>query len=151
MREAISHAVETDREFKRKSSGPGGERAGKLLVVATVVLLAVTSYSWIVKPQAIWGAPAKPPAPEVQQANLRMSMFLFGMKVDRFKTKSGSYPESLAEMGDSVPGIGYARLSDAAFELRGRAANREIVFRSDMRGDEFLGNARELIQSRPRR
>lgn len=126
-------------------------RRGRLLGIGTVALLALSLYSWVAKPQVIWGAPLKEPTPEVQQANLRMSMFLFGMKVDRFRTKHGSYPETLAAMGDSIRGISYARLSDGAFELRGRAANRELVFRSDMRGEDFLGNARELIQSRPRR
>ena len=78
-------------------------------------------------------------------------MFLFGMKVDRFRKQTGSYPESLAAMGDSIPGIGYARVSDSTFELRGRASNQEIVFRSDMRAADFLGNTKELILSRRKR
>lgn len=82
---------------------------------------------------------------------MRMAMFLFGMRVDKHKAASGAYPESLAELGDSVRGISYARLSDSTFELRGTAAHRDIVFRNDMRSAEFLGNTRELIQSRRRR
>ena len=147
----MSHAVETDREFKKKSSVTTGAGRGRLLSIATVVLLALSAYSWLAKPAIIWGAPVPAPAPEVHQANLRMSMFLFGMKVDRFKTKSGSYPETLSAMGDSVRGIGYARLNDSTFELRGRAADQEIVLRSDMSAAEFLGNTKELIQSRRRR
>lgn len=147
----MSHAVETDREFKKKSSVTIGAGRGRLLSIATVVLLALSAYSWLAKPAIIWGAPVPAPAPEVHQANLRMSMFLFGMKVDRFKTKNGSYPETLSAMGDSVRGIGYARLNDSTFELRGRAADQEIVLRSDMSAAEFLGNTKELIQSRRRR
>ena len=147
----MAHAVETDREFQKKSSFASGGGRGKLVSTLTIALLAASAYSWIAKPALIWGAPVPAPAPEVQQANLRMSMYLFGMKVDRFRQKTGSYPESLAAMGDSIPGIGYARVSDSAFELRGRASNHEIVFRSDMRAAEFLGNTKEIILSRRKR
>ena len=128
-----------------------GEGRGKLAAMLAVALLAASAYSWIAKPELIWGTPAPAPAPEVQQANLRMSMFLFGMKVDRFRKQTGSYPESLAAIGDSIPGISYTRVSDSTFELRGRAANQEIVFRSDMPGADFLGNTKELIQARRKR
>lgn len=148
LRDAVAHAVETDREFKKKSSITSGEGRGKLFSTLAAAALAFSAYSWIAKPAVIWGAPLALPAPEVQQANLRMSMFLFGMKVERFKKKSGTYPESLAAMGDSIRGIDYARLSDSTFELRGNAANQDVVFRSDMRAEDFLRNSKELIQAR---
>ena len=78
-------------------------------------------------------------------------MFLFGMKVDRFRKQTGSYPESLGALGDSIQGISYALVSDSTFELRGRASNHEIVFRSDMPAADFLGNTKELILSRRKR
>ncbi len=151
LRDAVAHAVETDREFQKKSTLTTGAGRGKLLGALTVALLAASAYSWIAKPAFIWGAPVPAPAPEVQQASLRMSMFLFGMKVDRFKKQSGAYPESLSAMRDSIAGIAYVLLNDSTFELHGRASNQKIVFRSDMPAAEFLGNTKELIQSRRKR
>ena len=147
----MAHAVETDREFQKKSALTAGGGRGKLASLLAIALVAASAYSWIAKPAMIWGAPVPPPAPEVQQANMRMSMFLFGMKVVRFRKQTGSYPESLAAMGDSIQGISYARVSDSTFELRGRASNHEIVFRSDMSAADFLGNTKELILARRKR
>lgn len=144
------HSVGQEREFKKKSSIGGGSRQSGLMVVAVMMGL-FSAYSFLAKPAFIWGAPVAAPAPEVQEANLRMSMFLFGMRVDRYKSANRGYPESLAEMGDSIKGISYQRLSDSTFELRGKAANREVIFRNDMRQGDFLGNSRELIQTRRRR
>ena len=144
------HSVGEEREFKKKSSVASGSRQTGLIVLA-VLMGVFSAYSFIAKPAFIWGAPVAAPPPEVQEANLRMSMFLFGMRVDRYKAANRSYPQSLEQMGDSIRGIAYTRLSDSTFELRGKAANREVVFRNDMRKNDFLGNSRELIQSRRRK
>lgn len=150
LQDAITHSVGADREFKKQSAVVAGRRQTGLIVLA-VVMGAFSAYSFIAKPAFIWGAPVAAPAPAVQEAHLRMSMFLFGMRVDRYRFANRAYPQTLAEMGDSIRGISYQRLSDSTFELRGKAANREVVFRNDMREGDFLGNARELIQSRPRK
>jgi len=142
--------VGAEKAFKKKSTIAGGSRQTGLIVLS-VLMGAFTAYSWLAKPAFIWGAPVEAPPPAVQEANLRMSMFLFGMRIDKYKMTNRKYPESLDELGDSVRGITYERLSDSTFQLRGRAANHEVVFRNDMRQDEFLGNTRELIQSRRRK
>ena len=150
LKDAILHSVGADREFKKKSSVGGSSRQTGLIVLA-VVMGAFSAYSFLAKPAFIWGAPVSAPPAEVQEANLRMSMFLFGMRVDRYKAANRAYPESLEEMGDSIRGISYTRLSDSTFELRGKAAHREVVYRNDMRPDDFLRNSRELIESRRRK
>ena len=150
LRDAVAHAVETDREFKKKGSLTGGSRrAGRYAIIAIAVV--VTLYSWIGRPQFIWGAPAALPSPEVQNADLRMSMYFFAIKVERYRKQHGAYPASLRDVGDSVPGLRYALLNANTYELRGTAANREVVLRSGMAGAEFLGNAKELIQTRRKR
>lgn len=150
IKDAIAHAVGADRDFKQKSTVIFGRTRRRGMIVLLVLMGAFTAYAWIARPAFIWGAPPAPPSPDVQEANLRMAMFLFGMRVDRYKMANRTYPQSLAELGDSVRGISYQRLSDSTFELRGTAANRDVVFRNDMRSADFLGNTRELIQSRRR-
>ena len=150
LRDAVAHAVETDREFKKKSSIAGGNRgAGRYAIVA--IALVVTLYSWVGRPQFIWGAPAPAPSPELQSADLRMTMYFFAIKVERYRKQHGTYPSSLREIGDSVPGLTYSLVDGTTYELRGTAANREVVLRSDMSGAAFLGNAKELIQTRRKR
>jgi len=151
LHDAITHAVETERDFRKKSSFTGGNGRRNGLLVLTALMAAFTLYAWIGRPAFIWGPPITPPPPEVQEANLRMAMFLMGMRVDKHRKEHRAFPESLAELGDSVRGMTYLRLSDSTFELRGKAANREVVFRNDMRADEFLGNTKEVIQSRRKR
>lgn len=151
LREAVTHAFETDREFRKTSSNTAGEGRARRLLVLTIAMIAVSAYSWVARPQFIWGAPVEPPPPQIQQADMRISMFLFGMKVDRFRKKNGAYPETLAALGDSIRGIRYVLLNDSTFELRAKAANHEIVFRSDTTAADFLGEARDLIQSRRKR
>ena len=150
LRDAVAHAVETDRAFKTRGALTGGRgRAGRYALVAIAVI--VTVYSWVGRPQFIWGAPPALPSPEVQNADLRMSMFFFAIKVERYRKLHGTYPSSLRDVGDSVPGLRYSLLDGNTYELRGTAANREVVLRSDMSGAQFLGNAKELIQSRRKR
>lgn len=151
LHDAITHSVATDREFKKKSSFAGGTGRRNSLLVLSALMAAFTLYSWIGRPSFIWGPPIAPPAPEVQDANLRMAMFLMGMRVDKYKKEHRGYPESLAEVGASSKDMRYQRLDDSTFELRGKAANHEIVFRNDMRSDEFLGNTKDIIQSRRKR
>ena len=151
LHDAITHAVETDREFKKKSSLTGGNGRRNGLLTLTALMAAFTLYSWVGRPSFIWGPPVTPPTPEVQDANLRMAMFLQGMRVDKYRKEHRAYPESLTELGDSVPGLSYQRISDSVFELRGKAATREVVFRNDMRSSDFLGNTNDLIQARRKR
>lgn len=151
LHEAIAHSVQTDREFKKKSTISSGEGRRNGLIVLTVLMSAFTLYAWIGRPAFIWGPPITPPPPEVQEANLRMAMFVLGMRVDRFKKEHRAYPQSLSEVGDSIRGMSYQRLNDSTFELRGKAANREIVFRNTMASDEFLGNTKDIIQTRRKR
>lgn len=151
LHDAITHAVETDREFKRKSAFAGGNGRRNGMLTLTALMAAFTLYSWLGRPSFIWGPPMEPPPPAVQDANIRMAMFLFGMRLDKHKRVTRAYPESLTELGDSVKGVSYQKLNDSTFELRGKAANHEVVFRNDMRSGEFLGNTKDVIQTRRKR
>ncbi len=151
LHDAITHAVETERDFKRKSSFTGGNGRRNTLLVLTGMMAAFTLYAWIGRPAFIWGPPLTPPPPEVQDANLRMAMFLAGMRVDQYKKEHRNFPESLADLGDGPKAITYQRLTDSTFELRGKAANHEVVFRNDMSASEFLGNTKDIIQARRKR
>ena len=148
LRDAVTHAVNAEREAKRKSTAGTSNARVILLMMAMIPLLALSAYSWIARPAWIWGPPVRPLSSVEQEANLRMAMYLLGMRIDAYREQTGAYPSSLPALGETIPGVVYTQLTDSTFQLRGVAAGQEIVFQSDGSGKEFLGNTLDVIQTR---
>jgi hypothetical protein len=140
----MDHAV----KVKKESSGPmrpHGESRRKWAIIAMIPMIAMMLYSWIARPAFIWGPGVQPLPPARQEANVRFSMFLLAQRIEVFRRKEGGYPSSLSAIGDSLPGVSYARV-DSVYELRAMEGGKPIVYRPDRSADAFLGNSPQIIQ-----
>jgi hypothetical protein len=116
--------------------------------VICLPLVGLSVFSWIERPEAIWGAKERSVSPQRQEANLRISMFFLAQRIESYRRSQGGYPSSLDAMGELPPGIAYRVESDTAFELRVPRPEGPIVFRSRDNAAAFLGNSPYLIQGR---
>lgn len=141
----MDHAVKVHKE----TTGPVGRKKGKKALVVSLLcvpMLAFCVYSWIARPEFIWGPGAKPIPPARQEANVRFSMFLLAQRIEAYRHSVGNYPLSLGEVGDSLEGVVYTRV-DSVYELRAVDNGKPIVYRPDRSIDEFLGSSPLIIQA----
>ena len=147
LRDVMDHAVRIHKE----TSGPFGEKKRSharttTLAVVIVAVVALCAYSWIAKPEFIWG-PKPGPLPLAQQdANLRFAMFLVAQRVEAHRLAQGALPSSLEAIGEGLPGVTYTAVSEKVFELRGSVNGQPVVYRSDASANAFLGNSTNIIQ-----
>lgn len=150
LHDVVQHAISTEKEFQKKSVAKGSNARLVAMLVVAIPLLGFSVWSWVARPAFIWGgAPAMAPAQET--ANLRMTLYVLGMRLNKYRAAQGFYPASLEALGEHVPGVTYQLVTDSLFELRGLAGREHVVFRSDMNAKEYLGNAKEIISNRSAR
>jgi hypothetical protein len=145
LRDVMDHAVKTEKETARRTTRkPSHARVVALGIVGALVL-ALSAYSWIARPEFIWG-PRPTPLPAAQrEAGLRFAMFLLSQRIKAYRDAGGGYPPSLSAIGDSLAGVTYS-VSGNVFELRATENGKPIVLRSDQSADAFLGNSTNIIQ-----
>jgi hypothetical protein len=150
LRDVMDHAVKVHNETARPMT-PRKSRAREIAIaVVFLPLLAFSAYSWIARPEFVWG-PKAGPLPTVQQeAGLRFAMLLLATRIEAYRKAQGQYPSTLAALGETIPGVFYVLLTDRQFELRATEGGMPIVFRSNESPDAFLGNTPQVIGISPK-
>src|SRR6185295_12029505 len=122
---------------------PLDRRRSRRIVVAIVcvALLALSAYSWLARPEFIWGPSARSVPAERRDANLRFTMYLLARRIESHRATSGSYPGSLSVLGHVPPGIVFRLLGDSAFELRATDNGTPLVLRSKDAPAAFLAGS----------
>ena len=145
LRDVMSHAVEVEKEVRKKTElrqGPGRTIA----VAISVPALLFCAFSFIVRPEFIWGPKVAAMAPAERDANIRFTMFLLGQRIRSFRAAHGQLPASLEAVGERPSGIAYAVVSDTVFQLTADDAGKPLVLRSDAPTAEFLGDAARRLR-----
>ena len=99
LRDVMDHAVRVKREISEAK--PLHRRRGVIALLLCIPLLGFSIYSFVARPEFIWGAPARLPQ-EQAEANARVAMFLLAQRIEALRAARGDYPESLAEIGEAV-------------------------------------------------
>ena len=145
LRDVMDHVVEVQKEI----TAPRELRPSRArLIGATIIcvpLLTLCVYSWIARPEFIWGPKARSVAVVRRDANLRFAMFLLGQRVKSYRKTEGAYPASIAALGSQLPGVTYALVSNSIFELRAIERGKRIVYRSDEPTSRFLDGAAKIV------
>ena len=146
--EAFQNVVRTEKEKKTGDMHPVSEKSYLFSVV--MVVLAVSSATILVMQPAWLFPPALEQPPALREASLRVSMYVEIGRIDRFKSTTGKYPESLTQAGVDTTGLQYA-VSGTGYTLTGTdRKGSSLTYYSTTPPKEFLGNAYSFISSRKR-
>ncbi len=113
-------------------------RRGAKPYIAGVLVLACVA-AWGLAPLGTVAAPADPP--EVRTAGLRVALYVVGKRIEGYRQANGRLPRSLADLGQTPAGISYLMLDVDRYEIVATSAAGRLVYHSNERLDDFLGNA----------
>jgi hypothetical protein len=145
LRDVMDHAVEAEIEKARPMTPAKSNARAITMAVVFVPLLVFSVYSWVARPEFIWGPRVRALPPVQQEAGLRFAMYLLSTRIEAYRKAQGQYPASLAAIGEGIPGVTY-EVVGSHFELRATEGGKPIVLRSNESADTFLGNATNIIQ-----
>ena len=152
LRDVMAHAVEVEKVTRRSSGPPGDSGARRVVALAfAMLLLGFTIYTYLARPEFIWGPNVTAVSDVRRDANLRFTMFLLARRIEAYRAASHAYPADLLAVTSAPPaGVTYVRVSDNVFELKATEGNREVTFRSDEPTDRFLGQTPSVVAGRGR-
>lgn len=152
LRDVMAHAVVVEKETRKSSGPPGTSGARRAVALAfSIPALILSIYSYVARPEAIWGPNPSNVTPVRRDANVRFTLYLLSRNIETFRKKTGSYPSDLSGLGSvTASTVKYARLSDSVFELRAPNGASELVFRSDEPVARFLGTSPTVVAGRGR-
>ncbi len=96
----------------------------------------------------MWIQPEPPPPPTVQleEAGLRLNLYLQAMRIEGFRVDEGRLPESLVEVGDPIDNIDYQRIDEQTYHLSGTSDNMVLGFTSTEPLETLLSDAMVVIR-----
>jgi len=100
----------------------------------------------VFQPRWFFGQPAPEP-PQLQEASLRIRMYVEIDHIDRFKSTNGRLPTTLIEAGGDSTGLQYAPRGEG-YTLSGRNGVIRLSYTSGTSAEAFLGNSYQLIRER---
>jgi hypothetical protein len=113
--------------------------------IALGVLTLISLFLWFGSPGFLETSPLEPLPPDVQEAGVRMEIYLQALKVQEYLRDEGRLPNSLAEAGDPFSPVEYERMDRRSYRLwlQGPAGIVELTTADSL--EAFLGNARQII------
>ena len=109
------------------------------------VLAVVSFWLWVFPPEFL--QPVSPPEVPVaiQEAGLRIEMYLQLTRIQQYMTDHGRLPATLEDAGDVAEGVTYIPLAGSVFRLRGQIGGVSVEYLSTQPVEDLLANARELV------
>ena len=129
---------------------PPKARSQAWMYLASAVLLMVSAWSFIARPEIIWG-----PTPETElrpadeyEAQQRAVMWLQAQRLFTYRFENGVLPRRLQDAGDPYGAFTYHRWSDSTFELQSADPRLPLTLRSEELGD-FLRSGSQFLRGEP--
>lgn len=108
--------------------------------IAGLVALLVFQPSWL------FNRP-EPETPQLQEASLRIRMYVEIDRVERFKAAAGRWPTDLLEAGGDSTGLVFERRGEG-FILSGNNGIIQLRYQSGSPAEAFLGNSYDMVRGR---
>jgi hypothetical protein len=84
-----------------------------------------------------------------RDANLRLSLYVAGLQLARYKKERGVYPDRLEEAGSFTPGLVYVKTPDGGYTLKlSRGAERVTLTSNDSLSAFLSPSLTRLVQRR---
>ena len=120
-----------------------------LLVLCTVIVIFVSVYLYVERPEWIFPVASAPESPAVRQASLRISVANAAQHIERYRQQRGQLPVTLEQAGANGAGVSYQRTA-AGYQLEGENEGIRVSFTSGESLTRFVGNSFEVIARRTR-
>ena len=148
LADAVAEVMKDQAEkalVREEALAPMDRRPSATPWIALGVLTLISLYLWFGSPGFLSPAPPDPLSPTLEEAGLRMEIYLQALKVQDYFREEGRLPNSLAEAGDPFSPVEYERLDRRSYRLwlQGPAGLIELTAADSL--EAFLGNAREVI------
>jgi hypothetical protein len=126
----------------KKTAGPD-RRPFWIAVGATIAGLVALL---VFQPRWVFNRPPAEP-PQLQEASLRIRMYVEIDRVEHFKALKGRWPVNLAEAGGDSTGLTFERRGQG-YILSGRNGVIELRYKAGASPEAFLGNSYEMVRGR---
>jgi len=113
-----------------------------------VLALALTAVL-LFRPGFLFTQPP-PQTPALQEASLRVRMYVQIERLEQYRTSNGRPPAALADAAVDSAGLVY-RVAGDGYTLTGRNGAISLTYTSGVSAEAFLGNSYQLVRERPRR
>lgn len=120
-----------------------------LMLVCVTILVFVSAYLYVERPDWIFPAPPPPESLAVREASLRITIATAAQHIERYRERSGRLPATLAEAGAYGDGVTYQRTA-AGYRLEGESDDVRVTFDSTEPLARFVGNSFKVISRRAR-
>lgn len=146
LRDAVRHSVQIEREAALAELRTPSRARPIALGVICAALFSFSAWSFIARPEFIWGPRVTALAPERAEAGARVAMYIMAKRAEAIRARDGEFPDDGAEIG-APQGFTYIRDGDT-YTIRTQLNGRELTLRSDDDAQAFLGDSRDVIQQR---
>ncbi len=148
LREAVEHSVRAQQEAARPVAIQRSRARTVTIGVLCVVLLALSAYSLIARPEFIWGPRHAAVIPaERAEASVRFAMYLMARRAEAYRAREGEFPATAQEISADTS-LAYSRLDASRFRITTRVGDKQLVLTSADDLAAFLGNTAQVIQQR---
>jgi hypothetical protein len=117
------------------------------MVVCTTVLVFVSVYLYVERPDWVFPTPTTPESLMVREASLRISVANAAQHIERFRLRTGRLPATLGEAGAHEGGLDYEPAS-TVYKLVADTAGVRVTYDSGQPLAQFVGNSFKIISRR---
>ena len=132
-------------EEARRRGGP----SRVLMVVCTSIIVFVSVYLYVERPDWVFPTPPTPESLAVREASLRISVANAAQHIERFRQRMGRLPGTLVEAGAHEGGLDYEPAS-TIYKLVADTAGVRVTYSSTESLGQFVGNSFKVISRRPK-
>jgi hypothetical protein len=136
---------QAEREEVRETAPVPGPKPLLPQILWLAVSVVLSLYVWLGSPAWLSPEPIPLPSVEVEEATLRLQIFLQAQALERYRRDNGRIPAFLEEAGPPRPGIEYRRLDGQSYLLRGVGERVNLTYMSRDSLPGFLGPGGEAI------
>lgn len=131
-------------EARRLAAG----RTRPIFWLAATLVLFISAYLWVEKPEWLFPAPIAPESTAIKEASARIGVANAAQHVERFRQRTGRLPATLHEAGAQAEGISYQRTGTDTWRIEGSNGPVRVALGSTEPLSKFLGNSFEVISRR---
>jgi hypothetical protein len=148
IRDVMEYAVNVTRATQLAKQIESYRTRPMLLGLIAIPLLIIAVYAHMAKPVWAFGADPVRLAPEREIGYTRFAMYLASQRVEEYRGRSGALPQSLTELDEAWPGMGYRVVSAGVYELSASGDSGRIIYQSDQPLPVLLGKSLRFLRGR---